>query len=370
VRLKVVFKMMKKIILISLLLLIIFSGVEAKKVCVYYFYGIGCPHCANVKPLLDELENKYTDLELHRLEIYQNKTNREFFDKFCSEYKIEKRGVPLVVIGDKYIMGDKPIIENLENEILKLLPEGAECPKPQSYEDIIDGNETSISPIEKKNLNISIIITAALTDGINPCAFSVLIFLLTYLLSIGRRKRILIIGFSYILAVYISYFAAGFGLLTIIQIAGITRIIYKTAAFIAIFVGLFNIKDFFWYGKGLSFKIPEVSKGTIEKYTRMATLPSAIILGFLVSSVELPCTGGVYLAILGMLADQVTKLQAIPYLLLYNFVFILPLIAIIIVVYFGIPPEKTEKWRESNKKWMKLFSGLLMAVLGIWMLVK
>ena len=362
---------MKKIILLALMIIPLFASIvnaQDNSVCIIYFYGTGCPHCANVKPILDELETKYPNIHIHRLEIYYNKTNQDLFNGYCSDYDIEKRGIPFVAIGQKYFMGDKPIIDNLEAEIIRLSSTGYECSMPGFCGEVVDGNETNVSP-PKKRVTIPLILTAGLTDGINPCAFSVLIFLVTYLLSIGSKRRIFVIGLSYIIAVYIAYFTAGLGLLTVIQVSGLTKIIYRAAAVIALTVGVVNLKDFFWYGKGFSFKIPEVSKKTIEKYTHMATLPSAIMLGFIVSAVELPCTGGVYLAILGMLADQTTKLAAIPYLLLYNFMFVLPLIVILFVIYFGVSPEKAEKWRKSKRKWMKLFSGLLMVGLGIWMLI-
>lgn len=362
---------MKKMILLGLLILpLVITLVNAQEeICIYYFYGTGCPHCANVKPVLDDLEAKYPNIHIHRLEIYHNKTNYDLFNSYCSEYDIDRKGVPFAAIDKKYYMGDQPIIDNLEKEIIRLSEEGAECPIPESCEGIINGNQTNVSPSQKK-ITLPLIITAGLTDGVNPCAFSVLIFLVTYLLSIGSRKKIVIIGLSYIFAVYVAYFSAGMGLLTVIQLSGLTRIIYRLSAIVALVVGLFNLKDFFWYGKWFSFKIPEVSKGTIEKYTKMATLPSAVILGFLVSAFELPCTGGVYLAILGMLAEQSTRLAAVPYLLLYNLMFVLPLIVILLIVYFGIPPEKAEEWRKSKRKWMKLISGLLMIGLGIWMLLK
>ena len=363
---------MKKLILLALVILplvmTLVNAQEDNEICIYYFYGNGCPHCANVKPVLNELEAKYPNIHIHRLEIYYNKTNQDLFNSYCSEYDIEKKGVPFVAIDKEYFMGDKPIIDNLENEIRRLSSTGSECPIPDYCGGIINGNQTNISPAKQK-LTIPLILTAGLTDGINPCAFSVLIFLVTYLLSIGNRKRILFIGLSYIFAVYVAYFTAGLGLLTVIQLSGLTKLIYRIAAIIALIVGFVNLKDFFFYGKWFSLKIPEVSKGTIEKYTKMATLPSAIILGFIVSAFELPCTGGVYLAILGMLADQATKIAAIPYLLLYNFMFVLPLIIILFVVYFGVSPERAEKWRKSKRKWMKLVSGLLMVGLGIWMLV-
>lgn len=358
---------------ILLLLFIIISRALAQdsEVCMYYFYGSGCPHCANVKPFLDRLEQKYP-VRIVKFEIYHNYTNYKLFEEYCSAYRIEDLGVPFVAIDDKYFMGDKSIIDNLEREILSCLERECECPTLEACGQVIGGNRTNVSPVYFKNkkLTLPLMLIAGLTDGINPCAFSVLIFLLTYLLSIGTKKKIVMIGTTYILAVYTSYFLAGLGLFTAIQASGLSRFVYNFAAVVAIAVGLIYVKDFFWYGKGFTLEIPSFGKPKIEKFIQMATIPSAVILGFLVSMLELPCTGGIYLAILGMLANQTTRIKAIPYLLFYNFMFILPLIIILLLIYYGIPPDKAEKWRKEKRKWMRIISGMVMLGLGVWMLFR
>ncbi|MEM4230875.1 MAG: cytochrome c biogenesis protein CcdA, partial [Candidatus Pacearchaeota archaeon] len=93
---------------------------------------------------------------------------------------------------------------------------------------------------------------------------------------------------------------------------------------------------------------------------------AVILLGFLVSLFELPCTGGIYLAILTMMS--INKTFALSYLFLYNLIFVLPLVFITLIIYRGTSPEKVEKWREKERKWMKLFAGLIMVILGLYIL--
>ncbi len=217
------------------------------------------------------------------------------------------------------------------------------------------------------NLTIPALVGGAAIDSINPCAFAVMIFLLGYLLALGSSKLILRIGLVYIVTIFAVYFLAGLGLLRALTAFGVAGIIYKIAAVILLFVGLVNIKDFFWYGKGFTLAIPESKKPLLQKYIRKASIPAAIVLGFLVSAFELPCTGGVYIAILGLLASRETQISAIPYLLLYNFIFVLPLFIILGLVYFGISAKQMEEWRTKNRKWLRLVLGLGSLALGILM---
>lgn len=217
-------------------------------------------------------------------------------------------------------------------------------------------------------LTIPALIGGAAIDSVNPCAFAVMIFLLGYLLTLGSSKLVLRVGLIYIVTIFIVYFLAGLGLLRALTALGLAGIIYKIAAVILIFVGLVNVKDFFWYGKGFTLAIPESKKPLIQKYVRKASVPSAIILGFLVSAFELPCTGGVYLAILGLLANNQT-IQAVPYLLLYNLIFVFPLFIILALVYFGVTANQVEVWRNKNRKWLRLILGLGSLALGILMIL-
>jgi len=219
------------------------------------------------------------------------------------------------------------------------------------------------------DITIPLIVGSAVIDSINPCAFAVLVFLILYLMTVKNKQKMLIFGLVYIFMIFLVYFVAGLGLLSFVQSVSLTKFFYSFTAGLAIVLGLINLKDFFWYGKGITLKIPDSQKQRLNKYIRKATLPATIILGVLVAMFELPCTGGVYLAIISLLAAKHTWWSAFFNLLVYNVIFVLPLIVILLAVYKGLPPEKVDKWRQEKKKWMKLSVGLVLIALGIFMLI-
>lgn len=219
------------------------------------------------------------------------------------------------------------------------------------------------------DLTIPVILGAAFLDSINPCAIAVMVFLLTYLLAIGSRKLIIKVGLVYIVTVYISYFLAGLGLFSAIAAINISHYITYAAGILLILAAIINIKDFFWYGKGFSLEIPASKKPIIEKYIRKASIPAAVILGFLVAAFELPCTGAFYLAVLSLLAKNETMLRGVLYLLLYNLIFVLPLVIILALTYYGYSSERLNRLREEKRKWLKLLMGLGMLALGVLILV-
>jgi cytochrome c biogenesis protein CcdA len=229
-----------------------------------------------------------------------------------------------------------------------------------------------------EQITLGIVIAAALADSINPCVFGVLIFLLAYMTRVFKSKaRMLIGGLIYITAVYVTYFLIGIGLFTLAYTAGLSRPFYWFAAIIALLAGLLEIKDFFWYGRGLSLHMIPGASERIKKYSkvmaRMETKHPALslvivaLLGIFVVFVELPCTGAPYLAILGMLAGG-DLASGIPMLLLYNLIFILPLFFIVGLVYAGKTFSSLERWRKKHRGYMRLGMGLLLIALGSYMI--
>ncbi len=219
------------------------------------------------------------------------------------------------------------------------------------------------------NIKLLTVITTALVDSINPCAIGVLVLLISSLLGISKNKhRMLAVGILYITIVYITYFLAGLGLLFFIQKFAIANIVGTIVGVIIILAGLVEIKDFFWYGVGMSLHIPTKYVDTIKKYADKATIPGVIFLGFFVAAVELPCTGGPYLAITALLAKNF-NIQAIWYLLLYNFIFVLPLIVIVFLAWLGTSVQSIKDWKMANRKWMRLAVGLIMIALGVLLIL-
>lgn len=209
---------------------------------------------------------------------------------------------------------------------------------------------------------------AALTDSINPCALAVLMILLEGLILI--RQRILVTGFAFIFGIFLSYFLIGLGLVSGLNFIQNTDLFYIIVAAIAILVGLFNLKDYFWYGKIFHMEIPINWRPKMGQFLNRATGPAiAFLTGFIVSAFELPCTGGPYLFALGILKGESLINTTLPYLIYYNFIFTLPLILIVLAVHFSyLKIEKTEKWRKKNIKLLHLITGIVMIGLGCWLL--
>ena len=223
-------------------------------------------------------------------------------------------------------------------------------------------------------VNLPVIIGAGLIDGINPCAFGVLIFLLAYLAKTakGNKGKMLLHGLTYIFAVFLTYFLVGLLLLPVIrQFGQASVVIYIVLSIIIIIAGLLEIKDYFWYGKGFSLSIFPKEAERIKKYGKKISgrLYFAFFLGVFVALVELPCTGAVYLAVLSLMALSGLTVGNFTFLLIYNLLFVLPLIVILFFVANGMSTNKFNEWRKKNRALMRLLIGSLLIGLGSWMLL-
>lgn len=217
---------------------------------------------------------------------------------------------------------------------------------------------------------LGVVLGSAAIDSINPCAIGVLILMISIIISQRKSiKRMLFITGIYILAIYITYFLAGLGLIFFLANIPIT-----IAEYISIFVGtlvvifgLFEIKDYFWYGLGFSLGIPPQAVKKIHQLAKNVSVGGAIITGAFVAGVELPCTGGPYLAITAFLSQNF-NLTAFVLLLIYNVVFIMPLVVITLMVAFGTRLHAVKKWKQESRDLMRLAIGLLLVGLG-WLLI-
>ncbi|MEM2974754.1 MAG: cytochrome c biogenesis protein CcdA [Candidatus Micrarchaeia archaeon] len=277
---------------------------------------------------------------------------------------MKDRGIPVVFIGDTFFLGDEPILNNLEAKIQTL----QQCPVEIENASGIFGPFSGFSPNEAP---LAAITLAALADSVNPCAMGVLLILLTLLISTGDKKTALTSGIAFIISIYTIYLLFGFGIFKVIQISGLSFWFYKAVGALAVIIGTFSIRDFFISGIAGS-AIPQVFRPFLRKVLSGITSPvGAFIAGIFVTLFELPCTGGPYLYVLGMLAEKTTQAAAIPILVYYNIIFILPLAIILSLVLYGLTTvEKAQRWKEKNMKKINLVAGLIMILLGIFVLVK
>jgi cytochrome c biogenesis protein CcdA len=266
------------------------------------------------------------------------------------------RGIPFLVIEQEgkysYLLGDGPIIEHLNDSIADFRG--------------VDFNVNVDYPFLSR-LTLGVVIVAALIDSINPCAFGVLLFLMAALLSMGSSRRALRAGILYTFVIFVVYLVAGLGIMKIINSSSFLVSNVKLFVGVIVLIGaLIEFKDFFWEGKGFSLKIPTSAKPMLEKYVRKGTLPAIFVLGALVALVELPCTGGIYLAILSLISSEGTR--GLMYLVLYNLIFVLPLILITYIIYKGTKIDSINIWVQKNKRFMRLAAGIIMVLLGLSLL--
>ncbi len=227
--------------------------------------------------------------------------------------------------------------------------------------------------------NLPLILVGMLTgwvDGIfNPCALSVLFFMVAYILALGSRKKIITIGVTYSIMIFLVYFSFMYLLTQAISITtyylGYVQIMRYVLGGILTIFGILEIKDFFFYGKGISLEIPEFAKPKIEKLVKSATLPSAILLGLLVSLVEIPCAGAfplLYVSFLNssLISGKISWPELIFYLIWYNIFFVVPLLALTLIFYFGfLKVEEAEEKRIELRKYMRLTAGIILISFGI-----
>lgn len=212
---------------------------------------------------------------------------------------------------------------------------------------------------------LPLVTVSALLDAINPCAFAILLLTLAFLFSLGRlRGNVLKIGGIYIFGIFLAYMLIGLGLLQAFHLFNIPGILGKIGASLVILLGVINIAGHFWPSFPVKLKIPSVSHSKIASLMEQATIPTAFALGLLVGLCEFPCTGGPYLMVIGLLHDQATVLKGAAYLVLYNLIFVLPLVIILLIAGDAKAIEKVQNWRSKNMKRSRLIAGIIMVLLG------
>jgi cytochrome c biogenesis protein CcdA/glutaredoxin len=341
------------------LFLVSVSAALAESSPMIFFYGTGCPHCAIVEKYIEK-ENLDKRFSIEKREIYFNRDNAVLFNNLLDRLGIasENRGVPAVVYGDRVVIGDAPIIEFLQNLSEEVVPAESRQPGPISTE-IKTQQQTP-------DLTLLAVVVGSLVDAINPCEFAVLIILMTTILATGNAGKAFISGLAFSVSVFISYFLMGLGLYKALGVGGISGWFYKFIGWLAIVLGLLNLKDWLWYGKGFLMEVPISWRPKLKSLIGSVTCPKgAFAIGFLVSLFLLPCTSGPYIVILGMLAKRVFDTKAILYLILYNLIFVSPMVLISWLVYRGFNPAKAEEIRQKRLRVLHLVAGVVMFAMGI-----
>lgn len=217
---------------------------------------------------------------------------------------------------------------------------------------------------------LPLIVINGLIDSINPCAIGVLLFYISLIFTLKtQRKTLLYFGLFYILAIYITYLLIGLGILRAVHLFGIHNFFGWVAAFFVLLIGLWNLKEYFWPGLWIPILSPLLSMCRVFQIKKELTVFSAIALGFFVGLCEFPCSGAIYLATIALLAARETFFKGLGYLLIYNFVFVLPLIVILVFAGNEKVLNKVKNWQKKYGRTSNLILGLAMLGLGISLLL-
>jgi thiol-disulfide isomerase/thioredoxin len=365
---------------------------------VYFFYGDGCPHCAEEEPFLKELARKNPRVTLLDYEVWYVPKNQELMKQMAAAMGFEPSGVPVTIVGDRHWVGYATQMgAEIEAQVDLCLTESC----PDMGVGIIPGREaqegnegagsTEIGAPASSVINVPLIgpvdvqsqsllastLLISFVDGFNPCSLWVLSILLSLTLNTGSRKKVFVIGAVFITVTAVVYMLFIAGLFTVFTFVSFLGWIQVLIALLALFFALINIKDYFWYKEGLSFTIADDKKSGIYKGIRNVMkagdslwgLASATFLMAIgVSVVEFSCTAGFPVLWTNLLTtQQVGTLTFILLLLLYMLIYQIDEIGIFLAAVFTLRAGRLE---EKHGRILKLIGGMLMLTLAGVMIIK
>lgn len=333
------------------------------------FHREGCPHCGRALAFLADLQQRQSSLSITAVDINQSQASLQRFFDINRHFGIEHPGVPSFLICDRFLVGfDDALTTGAQIEALL-----GQAPGVTVDDGSIDTRW--FGTLEATELGLPLFTVAiGLIDGFNPCAMWVLLFLLSLLVNLRDRRRILLIAGTFVLvsgAVYFAFMAAWLNLFLII---GFSRALQLAVGTLAITIGFVHLKDFFAPGRGVSLSIPDAAKPGIYARVRRviyaqntgAALLAVTVVAVMVNMIELLCTAGlpaVYTQILT--GRELAPAAYYGYLLLYNLAYVFDDALMVGIVVYTMSRHKLE---QGQGRWLKLLSGATIVVLGLLLL--
>jgi cytochrome c biogenesis protein CcdA/thiol-disulfide isomerase/thioredoxin len=345
---------------------------SAASIWAAYFYQVGCKECDRAESDIQYIQSRYPQFVDEEFNIYESVDLAQ-----CLAGRVgreEDVHTPALFIGDDVLIGQEEITpQNLEALVAKYADTGAakvweEC---QTREVSLPAAMT--------------VVVAGLVDGLNPCAFATLAFFVSYLALSGRKGReILIVGGAFTLGVFLAYLTVGLGFYKVLDLLGgllttLGRWVYGLTALLCAGLAVFSFLDFLKARQGdigdMALNLPHRLRMRINAVIRRgrrsrAFVAGAFVTGIVVSFLELACTGQVYLpTIIFMVSRPEMQTRALVFLVLYNLLFILPLIVVFILVYYGTGSKQLTRFLQQRAATVKLGLTLLFAALATWLTI-
>ena len=241
----------------------------------------------------------------------------------------------------------------------------------------MDGTAAAAATLPTQALTLPTVIVAGLIDSLNPCAFAVLLTFIAATLVVAERATqrglqarafLWRTGLVFIAGVFVTYLGLGLGLLTFARTLGQTHWVGRTAAVGAVVLGLLVIQEALVPEWGVRLAAPAGLRDRLQRLTSRATLPAALGAGVLVGLCTVPCSGAIYLAVLALLSAQATWLAGLGYLVLYNLLFVVPLVALLALAGSRPVFNRLGRWQLHHRRTLKLGLGLLATAMGVALL--
>ncbi len=344
-----------------------------------YFRKPGCKECDRAIFLLNRLAKRFAPVLVRTFDITTPEA-QELNEALSCAYGVpESRRLiaPSLFGGGRYLVGHD--LDDASAEVmLGALGSGSNAPPWIEAESLREEARRSIIS-RFQSLGPLTVVLGGLVDGVNPCAFATIIFFVSYLAFVGRAGReILWIGAAFTMAVFLTYVLVGLGAMTFLQSLSVFRlvsnIVYAATAVLAVGLGVYSTIDFVKLRRGktreVTLQLPGFLKKRIHKTIREQTrtrrfVLAAFVTGAIVSLLELACTGQVYLPTICFVTGIPSlRAHALAYLLLYNVMFVVPLVAVFLVSYYGATSAQMGRFFQSHAAMVKLCTAVFFFALA------
>lgn len=355
------------------------DGTGQTQVHLYFFWSTRCPHCLEARPFVEALPREHPWIKVHSLEISGSQDNVRRYVNMAASLGQEARSVPAFLYCGQMQTG----WHRADTTGADLLADLDACREQAARGELQARPSTNmrlhvplLGELDTSSLSLPVLtVLIAGMDAFNPCAFFVLLFLLSLLAHQQNRRRMLVIGGVFVLFSGLMYFAFMAAWLGLFRVMGSLPWVTAGAGILAVIMGAINIKDFFAFRQGLSLSIPESRKADIFRRGRSilaagsfpAMLGATVLLAIAANFYELLCTAGfpmVYTRLLTL--HEPSGVKHLLYLVAYNVIYVLPLLAIVLAFVGTLGSRKLS---EREGRLLKLLSGLMMLGLGLVLLL-
>jgi hypothetical protein len=356
------------------------SGPHSVKL--YFFWSNRCPHCLQARPFVKALASRHDWVDLESRELHDVPENRMEFLELATLLGETPRSVPTFMLCGQSQVG----WGGAESTGALLEQKLSECYR-QAYGEAPPGGTDGardrtpglsvplLGRIDDTSHSLALItVVVAGLDAFNPCAFFVLLFLLSLLVHTRNRRLMLLVGAVFVLISGVMYFAFMAAWLNLFLLIGAVETVTTAAGLLALVVALMNIKDFVWFREGVSLTLSDGQKQRLFRRSRAllktdnipVLLTSTALLALVANLYELLCTAGFPMAYTRLLTlHELPTLSYYLYLVLYNAVYVTPLL---LIVSLFVATLGARKLRESEGRFLKLLSGMMMLALGVLLL--